>query len=133
MLNFEDINFVAVLIAAIAKFMVSGLWFSKFFFAKDWLVETKLKIEDLGSPGNAMIIAFLSNLLFAFTLAMILSILNVDLRTSLGLAIIMAIGVTAAQTAPSFAFEGRSLRLYLIYASQYVVEFFVVTLILMLM
>ena len=133
MFNFEDINFVAVLIAAVAKFMVSGLWFSKFLFAKDWLIETKLKIEDLGSPRNAMIIAFLSNLLFAFTLAMILSIINVDLRTSLGLAVIMAIGITAAQTAPSFAFEGRSLRLYLIYASQYVVEFITVTLILILM
>ncbi len=133
MFNFEDINYVAVLIAAVAKFIVSGLWFSKFLFAKDWLIETKLKIEDLGSPRNAMIIAFLSNLLFAFTLAMILSVINVDLRTSLGFAVIMAIGVTAAQTAPSFAFEGRSLRLYLIYASQYVVEFITVTLILILM
>ena len=133
MFNFEDINFIAVLIAAVAKFIVSGLWFSKFIFANDWLIETKLKIEDLGSPRNAMIIAFLSNLLFAFTLAIILSIMNLDMRTSLGLAVIMAIGITGAQTAPSFAFEGRSLRLYLIYASQYVVEFITVTLILMLM
>ncbi len=133
MLDFTDLNFLSILLAAIAKFIISGLWFSKYLWAKDWLKESGLKVEDLNDPARPMMISFLSNLLFAFTMAIILSMLALDLRTSLALAVIMAIGLTGAQTAPSFAFEGRSLKLYLIYAIQYVVEFIIVTLILVLM
>jgi hypothetical protein len=56
-----------------------------------------------------------------------------DLRTSLAVTVIMALGVTMAQMGLSFAFEGRSLRLFLIYATQCVTEFVIIALILNLM
>lgn len=133
MLNFEELNFLAIILAAIAKNMVGGLWFSKFLFSKLWITETGLRMEKLPDPKKTIMISLLSGLLFSFTVAMILSIMSLDLSTSLAIAVIMAIGFSGAQMAPSYAFEGRSLRLYLIYTTQYVAEFIVVVLVLSLM
>lgn len=133
MLNFEELNFIAIILASVAKFIISGIWFSGFLFGKIWMAEVGLKEEELTDPKKPLIIAFLCNLLFVFTVAVLFSIMALDIRTSLAVAIIMAIGISAAQMAPSFAFEGRSLKLFIIYAAQYVVEFVVVTLILKLM
>ncbi len=133
MLNFMELNFIAILIAAIAKFMIGVLWFSGLLFGKLWMAEVGLKVENLTSPRNPMIIAFLCNLLFAFTVAVIFSLLSLDFLGAVTIAVIIAIGISAAQMAPSFAFEGRSLKLFLIYATLYVTEFVAVACILTLL
>lgn len=133
MLNFEELNILAIILAAVAKMFIGGLWFSKILFGQMWLEETGLKMEDLTDPKKPMIISMLSGLLFTFTVAVIFSFVSLDLISSLALAVILAIGISAAQALPSFAFEGRSLKLYLIYATQYVTEFVAVVFILKLM
>lgn len=133
MLNFEELNYLAIILAAVAKFMVGGLWFSKFLFGESWMEEVGLKVEELTNPTKPMIIAFLGGLLVAFSMAILLNILALDLRTSFAVVVILAIGISAAQVAQSFAFEGRSMRLYLIYATQTLAEFLVVAAILLLM
>ena len=97
------------------------------------LTETGLKEEELGSPKNAMMIGFGCCLMVAFSIAVLLQIMALDLRSALSVAVILAIGVTSAQLGLSFAFESRSLKLFLIYATQCVAEFVAVVLILSLM
>ena len=133
MLSFTELNFIAIILATIAKFMVGGLWFSKMLFGEIWLQEVGLKEEELGSPKNAMMIGFGACFLVVFSLAVLFQIMALDLRTALAVTVIMALGVTSAQHGLSYAFEGRSLKLFLIYATQCVVEFVVVALILNLM
>ena len=133
MLDFGSLNFIAILLAAVAKFMVGGLWFSKMLFGQLWLEECGLKEDELGSPKNAMIIGFGTCLLVAFSFAVILQLMAIDLRSALAVGVIAAIGITSAQLGLSYAFEGRSLKLFLIYATQCVAEFTVVVLILSLM
>lgn len=133
MLSIGELNFLAILLAAVAKFMVGGLWFSPFLFGKDWLIETGLKEEELGSPKQAMITAFALCLLVSFSLAVLFQIMALDIRTTLAVTVIIAIGVTCAQMGMSYAFEGRSLKLFLIYATQCVAEFMAMALILTLM
>lgn len=133
MLNFDDLNFLAIILAAVAKMFIGGMWFSKILFGQLWLEETGLKMEELGDPKKPMIMSMVSGLLFTFTVAVVFSFVSMDLISSLALAVILAIGISAAQALPSFAFEGRSLKLYLIYATQYVAEFVTVVLVLKLM
>jgi len=133
MLNFEDLNFLAILLAAVAKFFVGGLWFLKVLFGQLWLKEPGPKEEELGSPKNALIIGFGACLIVAFSFAVLLQMMVLDLRSGIAVAVILAIGVTSAQLGLSYAFEGRSLKLFLIYATQCVAEFVVVMLILILM
>jgi hypothetical protein len=66
-------------------------------------------------------------------MAILFQIMALDLRTTLAVTVIMALGVTSAQMGLSFAFEDRSLKLFLIYATQCVKEFVIVALILNLM
>ena len=133
MLNFDDLNFLAIILAAVAKMFIGGMGFSKILFGQMWLEETGLKMDELTDPKKPIIISMIAGLLFTFTVAVIFSMVSIDMVSSLALAVIMAIGISAAQSLPSFAFEGRSLKLYLIYATQYVTEFVVVVLILKLM
>ncbi len=133
MLDIGNLNFIAILLAAVAKFMVGGLWFSKMLFGEQWLKECGLKAEDLGSPRDAMIIGFGTCLLVSFSFAVILQIMALDLRSAIAVGVITAVGITSAQIGLSYAFEGRSLKLFLIYATQCVAEFTVVVLILSMM
>lgn len=133
MLDIGALNFLAILLAAMAKFIIGGFWFSKMLFGQMWLDEVDLKEEELGSPKNAMIIGFGLCLLVSFSFAALLQMLALDLRSSVAVAVIVAIGITSAQLGLSFAFEGRSLKLFLIYAIQCVAEFAAVVLILGLM
>jgi len=133
MVNFEELNFLAILLAAIGKFFVGGMWFSKMLFGALWLQEAGLKMDELTDHKKPMIISMVSGVLFVFTVAVLLSMLTVDLTSALAVAVIMAIGISGAQALPSFAFESRSMKLYLIYATQYVAEFVVVVSILTLM
>ncbi len=133
MLDFASLNFLAILLAAVAKFFVGGLWFSKLLFGDMWLKETGLKQEELGSPRNALLIGFGCCLLVAFSFAVLLQMLALELRYALSATVILAIGITSAQLGLSYAFEGRSIRLFLIYTTQCVAEFMVVVLILSLM
>jgi hypothetical protein len=50
MLSFSELNFMAILLATIAKFMVGGFWFSKLVFGRAWLEEVGHIEEELGSP-----------------------------------------------------------------------------------
>ena len=130
MLDFASLNFVAILLAAVAKFFVGGLWFSKFLFGKLWLEETGLKEDELGDPKSAMLIGFGTCLLVSFSFAILIQMLALELRYLIATTVILAIGITSAQMGLSYAFEGRSLRLFLIYATQCVAEFTVVVLVL---
>lgn len=133
MLSFSELNFLVIIVATIAKFMVGGLWFSKMLFGQAWLEEVGLKEEELGSPRNALLIAVGTCFLVVFSMAIMFQIMALGLRTALAVTVIMALGVTSAQMGLSFAFEGRKLRLFLIYATQCVTEFVIIALIINLM
>ena len=130
MLEPGDLNILAIVIAAVAKFLIGGAWFSKMLFGELWLKETALKPEAFGNPRNAMMIGFALCLLISFSFAVLLQIMPLDLRESIAVGVIIALGITSAQTGLSFIFENRSLKLFLIYATQSVAEFVSVVLIL---
>lgn len=133
MLDIGALNYLAILSAGVAKFLVGRIWFSKIFFDTLWLQELGVSNKPYGSFSNRLLTKFGLCLLVSFSFSVILQMLALDVRSSIAVAVIIAIGITSAQLGLSFSDEGRNVKLFLIYAIQSVAEFVIVVLILSLM
>lgn len=71
----ENINFFAVLAAALSTFLIGGLWYSRALFGKAWEKENNLTEEQLKQTNRAKTfgLSFLFSLIMAFNLAMFVS------------------------------------------------------------
>lgn len=64
---FAGVNYLAVLVAALAGFGLGGLWYK--FFATQWMAAAGRKDADSRSTAIPFVIALLANFLIAFMLA----------------------------------------------------------------
>ena len=112
----DGLNYIAILSAAISSFVVAGLWYSNSLFAKDWMTENNFTMEDLTDPKSALIKTFVANLLLAFGLAILLRMTGTTgWLQGAAFGAIVAVLVHGAAGFPNYAFENRSLRLFLIH------------------
>ena len=112
---FNYINWIALLVAALAFFLLGSIWYTKLLFAKKRLAYTKININDLYIKKGMGAIMFGSFLLM-FVASAGLAILAAKLELSGG-AILGAItgacfGATAISI--SYLYEKRALGLHLI-------------------
>ena len=70
---FRHINWLAVLAAAVAAFLLGGLWFSPAMFAKQWMAALGKTKEQVGMPGPSMALSFVVTVVMATALAMIIA------------------------------------------------------------
>lgn len=74
-MDFNTINWLAILLAGISAFVLGGVWYSPLLFGNAWMRENKLTTEDL-KKGNAARIygwAFILSLIMAANLGMFLA------------------------------------------------------------
>lgn len=64
-----DVNFYAVLVAALSSFMLGGLWYSPLMFLKPWLRANGWEGPRQGHPAKVFGLGILFSLIAAFTLA----------------------------------------------------------------
>jgi hypothetical protein len=71
----ESINYLAVLVAAVAAFAVGGIWYSPMLFHRPWMKANNLTEAELAGGGTGKIfgLAFVFALVMALNLAMFLS------------------------------------------------------------
>lgn len=116
-----SINWLAVLLAGLSTFVIGGLWYS-LLFAKPWQKEAGVTDEQMkkGAP-RIFTLAFVLSIIMAASLAAFIGSGGLVFGTLAGL----AVGVTwvAAAFGMTYLFERRSMRLFLINASYYVVAF----------
>jgi hypothetical protein len=74
-MDISTINWLAVFVAALAAFLLGGLWYSPLLFYKAWMAENNFTEEDLkrGSPVKIYGFSFLWSLVMAVNLAMYLN------------------------------------------------------------
>lgn len=108
-------NFPAVIVAALAGFLIGGLWYSPILFAKSWMVEVGVSEAQAkqASPTKFMGLAALATLVMAFNLAAFLGA-----KASLGFGVFAGfatgLGWVAMSLGVIYLFEQRSLKLWLI-------------------
>ena len=126
-----ELNVLAVLAAAVATFVLGGLWYSPALFGKAWQREAGVTDEQMRTSNKAMIfgLAFVLSLVAALVFAMFL---GPRPPVNLGLGAGFAAGLcwVAASFGINYLFEQRSLRLWLINAGYHTLQFTIIGLIL---
>ena len=83
-MHFPPINYLAVLVAGIVIFVLGGLWYSPVLFAKRWIALQGRTVEQEKAQAAAANMplmyasAFITGLLIAWTLALILAHISRD-------------------------------------------------------
>lgn len=117
-LNFSEINFWAVLVCAVATFMVGGLWYG-LVFAKAWVAVHEFSDDQVASmakkQGRNFAIFFATDLI----MATVISLLAVNLGVASAvqgavLGLLIWVGISATSGAAKNAACDKSLPAYLI-------------------
>jgi len=117
-----DVNWLAVVVATVAAFVLGGLWYSKVLFGNAWMQEVGLTEEAVSSTNMAK--TFGGTIVLQVLAATALSTyLGTDSTWQSGLQAGIWIGLLWIATAygVTYLFEQRSFRLFLINAGYYVV------------
>jgi hypothetical protein len=120
----SGMNYLAVLVAAVAVYVLRTLWYSPAFLGKLWMAASGLTEEKTkeGNPGLIFGASFVLELVAAFVLAMFI---GTEATFSLGLQTGFLAGLFWVGTALGvvYLFERRSLRLWLLNAGYMTLAF----------
>lgn len=125
-----EVNFLAIIVAAVAAFVLGGLWYSPILFGKSWQREVGLSDDEL-KRGNMLRIfgsALVLSLIASFVFAMFL---GPRPPLSLGLGAGFAAGLcwVASSFGMNYLFARRSLKLFLIDGGFHTIQFTLIGLI----
>ncbi len=113
-----EVNYWAVLLCAAVAMGISPLWYSSFLFGKMWMDtidKTEEEIKKDFNPIKTYGLAFLGQLVMAYTLARIMSYLGADtVAQGIRLAFLCWIGFIASAMMINSLFEGKSIRQVLV-------------------
>ena len=77
-----NINYVAVLVAAVVVFILGWLWYSPLLFYKPWMrlrgMDPDLAMAGAKMPGGKLLIELLRCLVLAFIIARFVALLGID-------------------------------------------------------
>jgi len=121
-MHFEDINLLAVLVAATSTMVVGFLWYSPLLFAKAWVREMgydpndKARMEEMKkSAGPAYGGSFVASLVSAFVLALFLHWLRAEsLHLGLVVGFHVWLGFVATVQLTGVLFMKQSTKLFAI-------------------
>ena len=120
------VNYVAVVVAAIAAFVVGAVWYSPILFGKAYATLLGLNLvamADTRPPAGELIGEFVRNLVVAFVLAQFVVRLGVaDWQGALQLALWVWIGFQAMLLLGAVLHEKMPLKLYAIHAGDALVK-----------
>jgi hypothetical protein len=125
-MDLSQINYLAVLTAAVSCFIIGGLWYSPVLFANSWMKEASISKDEIKQTNMVKIfgLSFLLTLIITFNLA---AFLGPDAGFVWGMTAgaLAGIGWVAASLGILYFFERRSLKLFLINAGYLAVSFIV--------
>ena len=116
-MNGFDINWLAVLVAALASFAVGGLWYSPLLFAKPWMAAIGKTEDELRGESSPIpyVIAFVATAISAIVLSVIADWAGADsIVDGLLLGLVVGLGLVTTAYATTYAFEGRPSALLMI-------------------
>jgi len=118
-----DVNYLAVLVAAISSFLVGGLWYSPLLFGPTW----QRAAGDVRKPGDAHPArVFGVSVVFALIAAWVYAVL-IPAPASASMALLQGLGVGAGVVGASFGinyqFANRPPVLWLIDAGYHTLQF----------
>ncbi len=122
------INIWAILAAGLVAFGIGGIWFMPKVFGQSWMDALGKSEEELGSPTKALVITFLTTMLSAFILALIIEAFTVHLIVEttwdgIWVSAMVAIGIYATSAYSDFLFCVWPRKVILIQMAYHIVKF----------
>ena len=122
-----QINYLAVLVSAVAIFLLGGLWYS-FLFQKKWVALQGKTMGEGSATGGAtasmFIQVFICGLVTAWVMAIAIGLLPVfTVVRGLKYAVLLWLGFAAATSYGTYLFSMKSKQLWLIDTSYNLVSF----------
>jgi hypothetical protein len=127
-----EVNWLAVIAAALSMFVIGGAWYSPMLFDKAWRRAANISDADLGRGNQALIfgVAFLLCLVMAANLAFFIAGPETTLAFAVGAAVAAGFGWAALSVGVITLFERRPLSYALINGGYLTIGFAVMGLIL---
>jgi hypothetical protein len=109
-----DVNWLAILIAALAKFAIGGAWYSPPVFGPGWGAIVGVSPEAFKSRMlRAMIVDILASLVLAWVLANVLKFTGaIGLVPGVRVSFFLWLGFVATPLISTTVYEGRSMALF---------------------
>lgn len=115
----DNVNALAILLAAISSMVVGSIWYSQNVFGSKWAKLAKVKMDKKPVPGEMARLlgsTFIASLFTAFVVAHVsyfshVALNNTFLTDSLSAAFWLWFGLTASRLYVHDAFEGRAKEL----------------------
>ena len=122
-----EVNWIAIVVAAVGSFLLGGLWYSPALFGKAWQREVGLTDEQIKSSNKAKIfgLTFVLCLLAAWMFATFLGP-RPSLALGFGAGFSAGLFWVAASFGISYLFERRSLKLFLINGGYHTLQFTII-------
>ena len=119
-----NVDWIASIVAAIAAFVLGGIWYSPIMFAKAWQHDTGLSDEQLNAASKVKIfgLSFIFCLLAAITFSMFLGP-DPTVPFGVGAGAVAGIFWVAGSFGVNYQFELKPLRLLLINGGYHAVQF----------
>ncbi len=130
-----EVNYVGVLLAAIASMAVGAVWYAQPVFGKMWMKLVGLKQSDAKEGAvTAMLQAFVAAIITAYILAHVTFLSNYYfgnsyMNAALNTAFWLALGISVTTVVTHNTFEGRRKKLTLLTIAHQMVSFLVMGLV----
>ncbi len=126
-----EVNYLAVVIAAVASFLLGGLWYSPALFGKAWQREAGLTDEQLKSGNMARIfgLSLVLSLLAAWVFALFLGP-RPPVALGFGAGFSAGLCWVTASFGINYLFERKSFKLFLINGGYHTLQFTIIGLVL---
>jgi Protein of unknown function (DUF1761) len=116
---FDDISWIAVIVAALAYFVLGALWYSKILFAKRWIADLKIDVNDPNAKkgmgmmfGGSLVLMLVQCIALAVLVSRIEGLTSWMSGAKLGL--LTGCCFCAAAVGVNYLYEKKPLSLFLI-------------------
>ncbi|MGI9350477.1 MAG: DUF1761 domain-containing protein [Rhizobiaceae bacterium] len=119
---FLEVNFIAIILAAIAGMITGAVWYGV--FAKQWMNAVGLAESDIEQKPSLYIVAVIAQIIIAYILARLLGHFdNVGLTTGIAAAFFLWLGFCLAPMAVNHRFQNKGWDLTVIDGGFWLVVF----------
>ena len=133
---FSQINWLAVLVSAIAYFALGAIWYSKAVFGPRWATAVGLNMNDpekVKGMAKMLTASLVLTIITCTGLALLVTRLDINMIVSaIKLGLVTGLGFAATAVAISFIYESRKAVLYFIDCGYHLAGHIIATLIIVL-
>lgn len=110
-----EMNYFAILAAAIANMLIGMAWYSPSMFGTQWLALIGRKTPDRYQAHVGKVTSAVASLCLAFALSYVVRQLgSTNVLEGLRVGLFLSLGLVATRSAPHYAFAGRHTGLFFI-------------------